>query len=371
MTKCKTDWMSFSLRGRLGLFKKLNPLYVSGIIKKLLQILEMKNMSTKPKILVILGQTATGKSGVAVGLAKKFDGEIISADSRQIYKGLDIATGKVTKKEMGGIPHHMLDVATPQKTFSVAEWQKETQKIIKEIYGRGKLPIICGGTGFYIKSIVENVVLPEVPPDKKLRKKLENKTADELVKILKKLDPKIIKTIDRKNPARLIRAIEIAQKLGAVPIIKTEKPKYEILQIGLKLPDKILRQKIHDRVISRTKKGMFAEAQRLRKSGLSLKRMRSLGLEYRLLADFLENNPGSRAKLATGQKISRADFANQLETADWQYARRQWQWFKRDKNIKWISPVETGKIEKETKKFLRAHPDSNGEQRFWRPTFYH
>jgi tRNA dimethylallyltransferase len=297
-------------------------------------------MKTKPKIIVVLGQTTTGKSDVAVKLAKKFNGEIISADSRQIYKSLDIATGKVTKKEMGGVPHHMLSVVSPRKNFSVAEWQKKTKKIISEILSRGKLPIICGGTGFYIQSIVENVVLPEVPPNKKLREELKKKTAGELCQILGKIDPKILKTIDKKNPARLLRAIEIATELGLVPKLQKNKPDCKILQIGLKLPEKILRQKISNRVISRIKKGMFAEARKLHSGGLSLSRMRSLGLEYRLLADFLQ------------KKISRSDFIKQLETADWQYAKRQWQWFKRDKNIKWFLPTAGKKIEKEVRKFL-------------------
>jgi tRNA dimethylallyltransferase len=300
----------------------------------------MDKMETKPKIIVVLGQTATGKSGIAIQLAKKFGGEVVSADSRQVYKDLDIATGKVTKKEMRGVPHHMLDVVSPKKTFSVAEWQKQTKKIISEILLREKLPIICGGTGFYIQSIVKNVVLPEVQPNAKLRKKLENKKTTELCKILKKLDPQILKTIDTKNPARLVRAIEIAEKLGAVPEIKNDEPEYEILQIGLKLPEKILRKNIRNRVSSRIKKGMFAEAQKLRKNGLTLKRMRSLGLEYGLLADFLE------------KKIPRAEFAEKLDLADWHYARRQWQWFKRDKNIKWFLPADFKKIEKEVKNFL-------------------
>lgn len=292
------------------------------------------------KLLVILGQTATGKSAVAVSLAKKFNGEIISADSRQIYKGLDIATGKVNGKEMCGIKHHMLDVVSPQKTFSVSEWQEQTKKIIEEIYSRGKLPIICGGTGFYIQSIVENIVLPEVPPNAKLRKKLQNKNPTELTKILKKLDPRIIKTIDTKNPVRLLRAIEIAACLGAVPKLQKNKSDYNILQIGLKLPEKTLRKNIHDRVLSRIRKGMFAEAQRLNKNGLSLKRMYSLGLEYRLLADFLQ------------KKITRADFVKKLDLENWHYARRQWQWFKRGKNIKWFLPSVGKKIEKDVEKFL-------------------
>ncbi len=292
------------------------------------------------KIIVVLGQTATGKSGVAVKLAEKFDGEIISADSRQIYKGLDIATGKVTKKEMRDVPHHMLSIVSPKKVFSVAEWQEKTKKIIGGIVARGKVPIICGGTGFYIQSIVENIVLPEVPPNTKLREKLQNKTAGELVKILQKLDSRILKTIDRKNPVRLIRAIEIATELGVMPKLQRSAPDYEILQIGLKLPEKILREKIHERVLTRFKKGIFAEATKLHSGGLSFRRMRSLGLEYRLLADFLE------------KKISRADFVRQLETADFKYARRQWQWFKRDEKIQWLSPTNFKKIEKVVEKFM-------------------
>src|SRR3989344_2626769 len=142
----------------------------------------MKN-SKPPKILVIIGPTATGKSELAVKLAKKYNGEVISADSRQVYKGLDIGTGKITKKEMRGIRHHMLDIVSPKKVFNVADWKKETEKIISDIVLQGKLPVICGGTGFYIQSIVDGLVLPEVPPNKILRKKLERKGSRELLNI--------------------------------------------------------------------------------------------------------------------------------------------------------------------------------------------
>jgi tRNA dimethylallyltransferase len=164
-----------------------------------------------PKILVILGQTAVGKSNLAVRLAKKFNGEIISADSRQVYKGLDIGTGKITKKEMGDVPHFLLDVVSPKRKFSVSQYKKLADKAIKHILGKHKTPIIVGGTGFYIQAIVDNLVLPEVKPDLKLRKKLEKKSTEELVKILKKLDSERAREIDTKNPRRLIRAIEIAR----------------------------------------------------------------------------------------------------------------------------------------------------------------
>lgn len=292
------------------------------------------------KIIVILGTTSSGKSDISVKLAQKFNGEVISADSRQVYKGLNIGTGKITKKEMSGIPHHMLSVASPQKRYDVSTWQKETKKIIAEIHSRGKLPIVCGGTGFYIQSIVENLALPEVPPDKKLRKKLEDKTADELVKILIRLDPKKLKKIDAKNPVRLVRAIEIATHIGRVPELQKNKNDWQMLQIGLKLPDKKLKEKILTRIIKRMKSGMANEAKTLHKKGLSWKRMNELGLEYRYLALLLQ------------KKISRDEFTQKLNTETWHYARRQWQWFKRDKNIRWFSPAEIRKINAEMRKFL-------------------
>ncbi len=293
------------------------------------------------KLIVILGPTSGGKSDTAVKIAKKFDGEIISADSRQVYKGLDIGTGKITKKEMRGIPHHMLDVANPKKRFDVAMWQKQTKIIIADIFARGKLPIICGGTGFYIQSIVDNLELPEVPPNKKLREKLEKKTLPELIEILKKLDPEKLKTIDTKNPVRLVRAIEIATQLGSVPKLQKNNNDYEILQIGLTFPDKILKKRIFIRLRRRMKMGMLDEARKLHKAGLSWKRMNELGLEYRHMALLLNN------------RMSREEFIQKLNTEIWHYARRQWQWFKRDKNIKWFSPTEINKIEKEVEKFMK------------------
>lgn len=297
-------------------------------------------MSTKPKIVIVLGQTATGKSDLAVVLAKKYNGEIISADSRQVYSGLNIGTGKITKKEMHGVKHYMLDVTSAKKTYSISAWQEKTKKIILDILKRNKLPIICGGTGFYIQSIVENIVLPEVPPNKDLREKLLKKTPTELLKILTKLDKEIIKTIDKNNPARLVRAIEIAKVLGKVPKINKIQNEYDILQIGLILPDEILKDRIYKRLISRMKKGMIAEAKRLHKSGLSWKRMFDLGLEYRYLSMFLQN------------KISKQDFIEKLNTEIWHYAKRQKTWFKRDKNIRWFDPKNIMGIEKETLDFI-------------------
>lgn len=275
------------------------------------------------KIIVICGPTATGKSDYAVSLAKKIGGEVISADSRQVYKGLNLGTGKITKKEMKGVPHHLLDIASPKSIFSVERFQKLGKKAITDILKRGKTPIICGGTGFYIDALVYHIDFPTVPPNKKLRKELETKSAEELLSLLKKKDPERAETIDIKNKVRLIRALEIIESIGKVPEIKKESP-YEVEWIGLDFPDEILKERIHKRLIARIKKGMIREATQLQNEGLSWKRMRELGLEYRFLAEYLTDN------------ITKEEMTSQLESAIWQYVKRQRTWFKRNKKILWI-----------------------------------
>jgi tRNA dimethylallyltransferase len=280
----------------------------------------------KPRLIVILGQTSTGKSDFAVSLAKRVNGEIISADSRQVYKGLNLLSGKITKKEMGGVPHHLLDVVSAKKVFSVAEFQKKAAKAIDQILKKKKIPILVGGTGFYIDAVVSGQVLPEVPPNLALRKKSQNMTLSNLVKKLYKLDPERAKTIDQNNKVRLIRAIEIAAALGKVPEIKQKDSPYEIIKIGLTLPDEVLKKKIHARLLKRIQQGMLKEAKKLHDSGVSWKRMNELGLEARFAAHYLQG------------KLSKADMLSQLETAIWHYAKRQKTWFKRDSTIRWVDP---------------------------------
>jgi len=271
------------------------------------------------KVIVILGQTATGKSDLAVKIAKKINGEIISADSRQVYKGLDIGTGKITKKEMKGVPHYLLDVVNPRHRFTVAEYQKLAISAIADIIKRGKIPIICGGTGFYIDAITKGVIFPEVPPNIKLRKSLDKKSLTELLKILKRLDAKRAKNIDIKNKVRLIRAIEIAKTLGKVPKITEAIPPYEFVKIGLYLPQEKLKKKVEKRVKKMFKMGLLNEIKKLKKPvrlggfGVSEKRLKELGFEY--------YNP-------TPEKVI-------SETL--KYAKRQITWFKKDKNIYWIN----------------------------------
>jgi len=286
-----------------------------------------------PKVLVILGQTASGKSDLAVRLAKKFNGEIISADSRQVYKGLNIGTGKITKREMRGVPHHLLDIVNPKKQFSVSDYKIYTTRTIVQIAHKGKLPIICGGTGLYIAAALGEINIPEVPPNLKLRKKLEKKSVRDLFQILKKLDPERARSIDNKNPRRLVRAIEIAKVLGKTPKLESRSKNYEVCKIGIKIPEDQLKKRINKRIEKWFKQGLIKEVQNLHKEGLTWKRMLQIGLEYKLVAQFLQN------------KITRDQMIKRMQIETYQYAKRQRLWFKKDREIIWIEP-NLKKIEK-------------------------
>ena len=287
-------------------------------------------MESRPKILVIVGPTTSGKSALAVRVAKQFGGEVISADSRQVYRGLDIGSGKITVEEMRGVPHHLLDIADPREQFSVAEYQKLAGKKVDEILARKKLPIICGGTGLYIRALVDNLVLPPAPPNPALRAELAFLTTEQLFTRLQKLDPARAATIDRHNPRRLVRAIEIALAPGSVPKLKdTECPlKYNFEQIGLNPPPVILRQNIRARLLARLDQGLIEEVQNLQDAGLSWQRLDDLGLEYRYVSRWLQLGAAGAREIAT--------LLTELELAIWRYAKRQLTWFKRDPRIVWF-----------------------------------
>ena len=326
------------------------------------------------KVIVILGPTASGKSSAAIFLAKKFNGEVLSADSRQIYRGMDIGTGKIVNdfpraelkveseklkvKEKHfnifwseGIAHYGIDIVSPRTDYSVAKFKKYADRVIADILKRGKVPIIAGGTGFWIKAIVDDVTYPEVAPDPVLRSKLRNKTTEELFSILKKLDPERAATIDPKNPVRLVRAIEICRKLGKVPSplysgemsrrTRRDRGGHEFLQIGLARDKVELAERIKLNVKKRFADGMISEVERLHKTGLSWKKMESFGLSYRLIPEFLKNKNSSEEELI-----------EKIYAAEKDYAKRQMTWFKKDKRIVWLKDYK--KIETAVKKFLAS-----------------
>jgi tRNA dimethylallyltransferase len=299
------------------------------------------------KIIVILGPTASGKSDLAVKIAlwlsskkikKEFEiegAEIISADSRQVYRGMDIGTGKITKEEMKGIPHYLLDVASPKRNFTVAQFVDLAKKAISKIFKKKKIPIICGGTWFYIYALIDGYTFPRVKPDWKLRRELEKKSEKELFEELKKMDPERAKTIDTHNKRRLIRAIEIAKKLGKVPPLKKQPLPYPVLFLGIEKKFPELKRLIEKRLKKRLKQGMIEEVKKLRESGISWKKLESFGLEYEWVAKYLQG------------KIEKEEMIKKLQKDIEKFAKRQIKVFKKDKRVVWI------KNEREAKKAVR------------------
>ncbi|MEK7161772.1 MAG: tRNA (adenosine(37)-N6)-dimethylallyltransferase MiaA [Patescibacteria group bacterium] len=336
------------------------------------------------RIIVIVGPTSSGKSELAVQLAKKFHGEIISGDSRQIYRRLDLGTGKVAGHWMAGhperregslkqktyfyksIPHHLIDFQNPTRQYSAGRFQTAARKKIVEIIKRGNLPILCGGTMHWIDAVVYNQNIPEVKPNLKLRAKLEKQSADALFRRLTKLDPTRASTIDKFNKRRLIRALEIVISTGRpVPLLpwrgemsaladrEVGTKNYSALWLGLTLPQKTLYKKIDGRLKQRIKQGMIKEVKKLhdgfrvsprkapRQSALSWKRLESFGLEYKFISLFLQ------------KKITHEEFVTQLSFAIKHYSKRQMTWWKKNQEIIWIKP-DINKAVKLTNKFLKT-----------------
>lgn len=334
------------------------------------------------KILVILGPTASGKTKLAIALANKFNGEIVSADSRQVYRGMDVGTGKdlsdykilqKNKKNKIQIPYHLIDVASPKVRFNLAKYQKLALQAIEDILKRDKLPILVGGSGLYLQAVVDNFQLSESKPDLILRKKLEKLTVNQLFAKIKKMSLKMaikINNSDKKNKRRLIRYVEILlfDKNFKSKITKEKKKnpltplcqegKYETLIIGLTCSKQELKKRIYDRIISRLEKEkMIEEVEKLHKQGLSWRKLESFGLEYKFISLYLQDkkvgdNPRYSA-LSRGQEYE--DMVEKLNIASNQFANRQLSWFRRwerqGKKINWTK--DNKKIEKLVNQFLK------------------
>ena len=271
----------------------------------------------KAQVIVVAGPTASGKSDFAVALALQNNGEIISADSRQVYKGLDIGTGKITHQEMKGVVHHMLDVFDVEDEVSVVTYQEMALPIMKDIIARGKIPIVCGGTGQYIDALIYDQALPQVPPNHTLRHVLENKLTEELVEELQKLDPHRLQAIGNHNRVRLIRAIEISRALGTVPQLEVPKLRFPTTMYIMHPTRKILHERITARLHKRFKEGMIEEVQGLIKKGITHKQLERLGLEYKYISLFLRG------------ELTKEEMTTQLEFKTNQYGKRQETWLKK------------------------------------------
>lgn len=284
----------------------------------------MSNKISKPKLIVILGPNASGKTSLSLKLAKKYHGEIISADSRQVFRGMDIGTGKATANERRLLPHHLIDIVSPRSEYNVAQFKKDALKTIDAILKRRKMPFLVGGTGFWIQAVVDNVDFPPVKPNYRLRNKLGKLSSAKLFSMLKKIDPVRARNIDRHNTYRLIRALEIIKATNESITPLKSKPLFEVLEIGLKPPLPKLHQLIEKRLQARFKQGLVNEVRRLHRQGISWRRLYDFGLEYRFVSLYLQ------------QKLTYQQMVAELDLAIKHYAKRQLTWFKRDPRIHWV-----------------------------------
>lgn len=278
----------------------------------------------KPKLIVILGPTACGKSGLGVTLCQKYRGEVISADSRQVYRGLDLGTGKITVAEMEGVPHHLLDVADPGENYSVARFQQEAYAAIDAVLDRGGRPFLVGGTGLYVRAVAEGYVFHDAPPDPALRAQLEALPTQALRDRLSQAGVELDEDCYNNRP-RLVRLMEKLQN-GEDPHAEAEKaPRYEVLTLGVTYPRETVCRRIDARLLERLDAGMVEEVARLREKGVSDDFLEGLGLEYRYILRHL-----------TGAIPSEAQLIDQLGRAIKRFAKRQVSWFKKDRAVHWL-----------------------------------
>ena len=278
-------------------------------------------MNPMPKLIVIAGTNASGKSGLGVALAERYGGEVVSADSRQVFRGLDLGSGKITPAETRGVPHHLIDVCEPGDFFSMHDFQRLAYRAIDGILDRGRLPFLVGGTGLYIASVTEGYVMSDRPPDLKYREYLETFSTPQLCDMLLRALPDI--DIERNNRNRVMRVLE---KLHAGDDhVPRSAPRYRCLKLGVTWDRETLKARIDERLRRRLDAGMIEEVQGLIDSGVSLEFLYKLGLEYRFIARYL-----------TGDIPNRADMVEQLGNAIRKFAKRQMTWFRRDGDILWL-----------------------------------
>ncbi len=288
-------------------------------------------MQNLPPLIVVLGPTASGKSALGIQLARQFQGEIVSADSRQVYRGLDIGTAKVTPGERALVPHHLLDVVDVPQTYTVAQFQHDAIVAIDALLARQKLPFLVGGSPHYIQAVVDHLDIPAIAPQPELRQQLEQQPLADLLAQLERLDPQSVAVIDRNNPRRVIRALEVCLISGQPFSVQRGKaqPLYRCLLLGINWPRAVLYERIDRRVDERLQQGMVQEVQHLLAQGVSYERLEELGLEYRFVA-----------RLLRGEFADEAQMVERLKYAIHDFTRRQLSWFRRDSRIVWLEGSE-------------------------------
>ena len=282
-----------------------------------------------PKLVAVVGANASGKSSLGVALARAFDGEVVSADSRQVFRGLDLGSGKITPEEMRGVPHHLIDVVEPGEFFSMADFQRLAYEAIDDILARGKVPFLVGGTGLYVSAVADGYQLSGKMPDLGYRRELEKLTTPELYALLMQKLP--ASDVEPNNRNRVMRVLEkLHDGDDAVP---TKHPRYDCLRLGVTWPREVLGRRIDERMTRRFQEGMIQEVRGLMEGGMSEEFLLKLGLEYKLITQYLTG------VIPTEEELSRL-----LSIAIKQFAKRQMTWFRRDGAIHWLrmdrQPVE-------------------------------
>nr|VFJ51970.1 MAG: tRNA dimethylallyltransferase [Candidatus Kentron sp. DK] len=305
----------------------------------------------RPRIIAVVGPNASGKSGYAVELARLFQGEVVSADSRQVYRGLDLGTGKITPKEMRGIPHHLIDIVDPGQDYSLFDFQRDAYSAIDDISKTGMLPILAGGTGLYVAAVTEGYQLLDVKPDPVLRRELESLPTGELTDILEREQPGAIGQMENRHKRRLIRAIEIIRAGFDYRETRGKSPKLDALIIGVQWKKNVLRRRIRERLQARLDQGMIEEVEGLRARGVPDPFLYKMGLEYRAILRYLE-----------GGYDSRAHFVERLEIAIGQFAKRQMTWFRGRAGVNWIAGEDL--MSAPVLERIRDFPEVSEKQRF-------
>ncbi len=303
----------------------------------------LKGEKVPPKLVVVLGPTASGKTETSIKLAQKFNGEIVSADSKQVYKEVSIGTAKPTEKERKAVKHHLIDFISLEKDFNVAKYKKLALKAIKKVLKKEKQPFLVGGSALYIKSVVKNFSLTETPPNKKLRKKLSNKSVKELFEIYKKLDPKGAKKIAKENKRRLIRAIEVCEESGKSfwQQRKKKNPLFDVFKIGIKPNKKKLKERITKRTEKMFKQGLEKEAIKIIKKMGPCPSLKIIGYQ-----EWFPFYPDFSITEKDREKVKEKIILHTL-----QFSKDQMTWYKKDKEINWVQNYKEAK--ELIQKFLR------------------
>lgn len=274
-----------------------------------------------PKLIVIAGTNASGKSGLGVELALRYGGEVVSADSRQVFRGLDLGSGKITPEEMRGVRHHLIDVCDAGDFFSMADFQRMAYEAIDDILARGKPPFLVGGTGLYVESVADGYELSNRMPDLAYRAELEKRSTEELYAMLVEAVPGV--EVERRNRNRVMRLLEKLH--DGDDVVPGRNPRYETLRLGVTWDREVLRRRIDERLDRRLEEGMIEEVRGLLQRGVSETFLLKLGLEYRFITRYLK-----------GEIASLEEMRTLLSTAIKQFAKRQMTWLRRDGAIHWL-----------------------------------